>query len=414
MFNRTYDSEFAEAAQYEEEYENSQMFSPRFRRYAEELSDELIATYDLPHKNVVEIGGGKGDFLRILCDRGKNFGVSFGPSYKPERVDDIPTNVRFIVDYYTEKYASEPADLIVCRHVLEHFSSPRDLITTVRKVVNNRKDLSIYFEVPNGNFILHERAWWEFIYQHCSYFTKKSLVTLFAECGFKVRGVRERFGGQFLTIEACAASSDGSAKNGDCGELVETAALCEAIGPAFNACVANWLDYFGKQRADGRRVIVWGAGAKAVTFLNIVDPGRSVVSHVVDVNPRKVGRFIARSGQEIVEPNALRELRPHVTIVMNPIYRGEISRLWVGLGSTSNCWPPNIPEQAAATSTIFLERPTWASQVVDRAVAMTSTLSWISGPSPYRMRCLPKQNSISLRCGFRSRWRFVRHARYCN
>jgi hypothetical protein len=332
VFNRTYDDELAEAAQYEEEYENSQMFSPRFRRYAEELSDELIATYDLHHKNIVEIGGGKGDFLRILCDRGKNYGASFGPSYKPEPGDDIPTNVRFVVDYYTEKYTSVPADLIVCRHVLEHFSRPRDLITTVRKAVSNRKDLSVYFEVPSGNFILRERAFWEFIYQHCSYFTKRSLVTLFSECGFKVRDVRERFGGQFLTIEACAASGDGSSKNGDCGELVKTAASCEAIGPAFNACVANWLDYFEKQRANGRRVIVWGAGAKAVTFLNIVDQGRSTVSHVVDVNPRKVGRFIAGSGQEIVEPNALRELRPDVIILMNPIYREEIRSDLAALG----------------------------------------------------------------------------------
>ena len=80
-----------ELADYEEEYENSQMFSPRFRQYAEELSDQLIATYDLHHKHIVEIGGGKGDFLRIICDRGNNVGVSFGPSYKPEPGDDTPT-----------------------------------------------------------------------------------------------------------------------------------------------------------------------------------------------------------------------------------------------------------------------------------------------------------------------------------
>src|SRR6266566_5322811 len=80
VFNGTYDDGLAD---YEEEYENSQMFSPRFRQYAEHLSDQLIATYDLHQKRIVEIGGGRGDFLRILCDRGNNFGVSFGPSYRP-------------------------------------------------------------------------------------------------------------------------------------------------------------------------------------------------------------------------------------------------------------------------------------------------------------------------------------------
>jgi hypothetical protein len=81
----------------------------------------------------------------------------------------------------------------------------------------------------------------------------------------------------------------------------------------------------------GRSVIVWGAGAKAVTFLNIVDPTGSVISHVVELNPRKAGRFIAGSGQEIVEPNALRELRPEV-IVLIVHYREEIGSAVCALG----------------------------------------------------------------------------------
>jgi hypothetical protein len=332
VFNRTYNDKLAELAQYEEEYENSQMFSPRFRQYAEELSDRLIATYDLHQKHIVEIGGGKGDFLRIICDRGNNVGVSFGPSYKPEPGDDIPTNVSFVADYYTARYANEPADLIMCRHVLEHFSKPRELITTEREAVGDRRDLTVYFEVPNGNFILREQVWWEFIYQHCSYFTERSLVTLFAECGFEARDVHEGFGGQFLTIEACAVSDDVAAKKIAWGERGATAALCEAIGPAFSARVANWSNYLEQQRVNGRRIIVWGAGAKAVSFLNIVDPAGSAISHVVDLNPRKVGRFIAGSGQEIIEPSALRELRPEVIVLMNPIYREEIGSALRALG----------------------------------------------------------------------------------
>ena len=185
---------------YEVDYENSQMFSPRFRRYAEELSDTLIAKHDLHHKHIVEIGGDKGDFLRIICDRGDNLGVSIGPSYSPEPGNDIPSNVRFIKDYYTAKYADEPADIIICRHVLEHFWGARDLIKIVRQAVGERRDIVVYFEVPNGDFILREQAVWEFHYQHVSYFTKTSLTKLFTECGFEVREVQESFEGQFLGI----------------------------------------------------------------------------------------------------------------------------------------------------------------------------------------------------------------------
>jgi hypothetical protein len=328
VFNRAYHDELVD---YEEEYENSQMFSPRFQQYAEELSDQLITTYDLHHKHIVEIGGGKGEFLSIICSRGNNVGVSFGPSYKAEPGADIPPNVRFVADYYTAKYACEPADLIICRHVLEHFSNPRELITTVREAVGDRRDLFVYFEVPNGSFILREQACWEFIYQHCSYFTEKSLTTLFAECGFEARNIQERFGGQFLTIEACAVS-DAPAPHNAWDEHAPTAALCKAIGPAFSAGVTKWSNFLEQQRVNRRRTIVWGAGAKAVTFLNILDPAGSTISHVVDVNPRKAGRFIAGSGQKIIEPSAVRELCPKVIILMNPMYCEEISSALHALG----------------------------------------------------------------------------------
>ena len=181
LFNRHYDNDLVD---YETDYENSQMFSPRFRRYAEELSDRLITTYHLHQKDIVEIGGGRGDFLRIICDRGNNNGVSFGPSYRPAAGDSVPVNVRFVTDYYTAKYAAAPANLIVCRHVLEHFWEPRTLIDTVRQAVGDRKDLVVYFEVPNGEFILREQMFWEIIFQHPSYFTESSLAKLFTMCGF--------------------------------------------------------------------------------------------------------------------------------------------------------------------------------------------------------------------------------------
>ena len=338
VFNRTYDDELAELAHYEEEYENSQMFSRRFQQYADELADRLIATHGLYGKRIVEIGGGRGDFLRIICDRGDNCGVSFGPSYRPEPGDEIPTNVRFVADYYTAKYAKEPADLIICRHVLEHMAKPRELITTVREAVGDRSDLAVYFEVPNGEYILRDQAYWELIYQHCSYFTERSLVTMFTECGFQPRVVQASFGDQFLSIEAFAASGAVAVRKIATVEGERVAALCKITGPAFNASTARWRNYIAQQQVKKRRIIVWGAGAKTVTFLNIVDPTGAVITHVVDVNPRKASCFIGGSGQQIVGPSALTELRPEVVVLINPIYREEIASTLQALGLHPNCW----------------------------------------------------------------------------
>jgi C-methyltransferase C-terminal domain/Methyltransferase domain len=330
LFNRSYDGDLVD---YEADYDSSQMFSPRFRRHAEELADRLITTHNLYQKDIVEIGGGRGEFLRIICDRGDNRGVNFDRSFHPDPGDDVPPNLRFVRDYYNAKYASEPADLIVCRHVLEHIWEPRSLVGTVRQAVGDRKDLVVYFEVPNGEFILREQIFWEIIYQHVSYFTKGSLARLFTMCGFQIRDIEESFGGQFLAIEASApaenAVPDGSSVSRNTSATEE---LRRALDAMFSARMASWGARLGQLQEKGQCVVAWGAGAKATTFLSVVDPAGSVISHVVDINPRKVGRFIPGSGQEIIAPNALKELRPDVIILMNEIYRDEIAADTAALG----------------------------------------------------------------------------------
>src|SRR5687768_11387599 len=58
---------FAETAvQYDVAYENSLHFSPEFERYATALADDLVERHSLRGKTVLDIGCGKGDFLRLL------------------------------------------------------------------------------------------------------------------------------------------------------------------------------------------------------------------------------------------------------------------------------------------------------------------------------------------------------------
>ena len=334
LFNRSYNDDLVT---YEIDYENSQIFSPRFRRYLEELADMLIAKHRLYDKRIVEIGGGRGEFVRMICDRGSNFGVNIGPSYQPGSDEAIPANIRFITDYYTAKYRDEPADMIVCRHVLEHFWGARELITTVREAVNRRCGAIVYFEVPNGEFIMRERAFWEFHYQHVSYFTKASLAKLFLGCGFEICELQETFAGQFLSVEARSAAPHVPSTQNAWTEHRDAGSYPD-FAMDFRAKVDSSVNRLKRLRSDGRHVVAWGAGAKAVTFLNIVDPAHEGISHIVDISPRKTGFFVAGSGQEIICPSALRELRPDVIVLMNAVYRDEIGSVVAALGLDPLVW----------------------------------------------------------------------------
>ena len=55
---------------------------------------------------------------------------------------------------------------------------------------------------------------------------------------------------------------------------------------------------------EGKRVVIWGSGSKAVSFLTTLRVP-DLIAAVVDINPHKHGKFLAGTGHEIVGPRAL-------------------------------------------------------------------------------------------------------------
>jgi len=320
LFNAAFDPQRID---YTEDYENSLHFSPRFQEYARSLAEQLIARYDLRHKIVIEIACGKGDFLKLLCELGENQAIGFDPSYVSDR--SAPTAagaLNVIKDYYSEAYAGYRADLICCRHALEHIHRPREFLATIRRAIGDNPT-AVFFETPNALYTLEDLGIWDLIYEHCGYFCAHSLATAFRRSGFEVRRVESAFGNQFLHLDALPAPPG---------------AAPSPYPPTFN--LLNSVQDFARQyrdKVDGwqarlrdfqrqkRRAVLWGAGSKGVTFLNVLNAGQSV-DYVVDLNPYKQGRFVPGTGHEVVSPDLLTVRRPAVVIVMNPNYAEEIGR----------------------------------------------------------------------------------------
>lgn len=314
--------------EYTQEYENSLHFSPRFQEYATALADGLVEKYNLYDKDIVEIGAGKGDFLIMLCALQGNRGWGYDPSYVPD-VGYTAPNVTFVQDFYTDKYISQRADLIVCRHVLEHIQDPDAFIAQVRRAVGDQQSI-VFFEVPNSLWTIREGGIWDIIYEHCSYFSPSSLAYLFRKHGFQVLAVNEVFGGQFLTIEAIP--DDGSAAaNDQHAELDSLTADARAFADTYASKRALWQARLRSLAAAGKRGVIWGAGSKGVTFLNAMNTGVEIAA-VVDINPRKQGKYVAGTGQLIVSPAELATLKPDFVIIMNANYKDEIDRMLAEVG----------------------------------------------------------------------------------
>lgn len=337
--NTTFDPRLLE---YGEHYENSLYYSPVFQKYAERLARYLFRRFDLRQKDLIEIGCGQGDFLYSLCLLGRNRGVGFDPSFAAERAwSNGHLDVRFVQDYYSPRYGKYPCNFLCCRHVLEHIEDPRSFLAQIRRALGTRGRAKLYFEVPNALYMVRGLGIWDPIYEHRSYFSRHALGRLFVSSGFRVLSMRERFGRQFLCLDAeMARNGKGSATDATAEHkhLRRLAGDVRNFAGAYQRKVEKHRAFLQKVKRSSKKVALWGAGSKAVNFLNVFR-SEQAVELVVDMNPFKQNMFIPGTGQKIVAPESLLAYRPDVVLVMNPIYRREIGAKLKTLGLDAELLP---------------------------------------------------------------------------
>ena len=323
IFNSAFDPELIEHTQ---KYDNSLHFSPRFQTYAESLASRLIERYDLRNKDIVEIGCGKGDFLMLLCKLGNNRGVGFDPTFDENRLENFDKNqITFIKDYYTEDHARYQADLIFCRHVLEHIQHPQDFIRRLHDIVGDKRQSVIFFEVPNVMSALRDLSIWDIFYEHCAYYSLSSLEHLFRSCQFEVSHLNEEYEGQFISIEAYPGEGIPSPTLNVDREVENIAHHVDLFSEKYQSSKTAWQQEIDTLAQKERKIVLWGAGAKTITFLNTIQ-AHDKIDYVVDINPHKRGKYIPGSGQEVVHPEFLTDYKPDVVIIMNPNYKDEVRR----------------------------------------------------------------------------------------
>jgi len=325
VLNRAFD--LARLA-YGEDYDNTQSYSAYFDAYLDGLVKDLMERHGLRNSTIVEVGCGKGQFLRKLVNfpGADNKGIGFDPSYVGAETD-LDGRLAFRRCYYDDNCADVAADVVVCRHVIEHVPDPMVLLRSVRAALVHSPKARVFFETPCVEWILRNRVVWDFFYEHCSLFTAASLRLAFQRAGFAVERVEHIFGGQYLWLEALV--TDAALPTAQIRP--KTAALAQSYGAEEAALRRKWLARLLALKVRGE-VALWGAGAKGATFANLVDPDCTLINCVVDLNPNKQGRYVPGTGHPIVAPASLPRRSVKNVVLMNPNYREENLRLLAEAG----------------------------------------------------------------------------------
>jgi len=160
---------------------------------------------------------------------------------------------------------------------------------------------------------------WSLTYEQCQYYSLESFREAIRRARFRIVDSGTCYGdGQYLYVEATPAES-----------AVLSNETCESLGAIRRFSdthaqrLALWQSRIAAFRTAKAKVAVWGTGGKGVCFLNTVGAA-DVLASAVDINPDRQNRYVPGSGQLIVGPARLRDLRPSVIVITNPLYESEI------------------------------------------------------------------------------------------
>jgi len=303
--NEAFDSNLID---YGEDYENSQAYSAKFKEHMLVVLSRLKAR--LPKNSVVvEVGCGKGDFVEMMEADGYFKVKGYDTSYDG--------NNKSIERRYLSSADRMDADLVVLRHVLEHVPNPYEFLAMLQAVFANAK---IYIEIPNYDWIVANKAFFDITYEHVNYFSQSALKFLFQQPKTE-HGLL--FDDQYQYV-----ISELSSLNVEFGRHYKSNnwkfASFSELFPNIQTCIHRF-----EKKAENGSIFLWGAATKGCLFLaHCANRNRLVdkVRFVIDQNPQKLGKYL---------PGSLVEIRPKddffrvakagdLLLISNPAYKNEI------------------------------------------------------------------------------------------
>jgi SAM-dependent methyltransferase len=302
-WNAAFDDRLVE---YDPLYDNDQAQSGSFYAHMSEMAARVASRVG-DRSRIVEIGCGQGQFIEVLAFLLPEDAAIYGfdPSWRGtgEAGPDGSTIYR---RYFTPETASlvpDGADIVIARHTIEHIKDPVGFLRGVRSTILPSWDARLFLETPDIDWIVAHRQIQDLFYEHCSIFSRQSLATALWKAGFEPVSIENVFGNQYFWVEARPVID--SLRDTRFGEQVECSRQ-------------DWREFVRRQ---GTQVYLWGAASKGVTFSILIGDGG--ISGVVDINARKIGKYLPVTGIPVIGPGDLPDSA--CVIVMNPNYLPEIA-----------------------------------------------------------------------------------------
>lgn len=276
---------------------------------------------------VIEIASNDGYLLQHFKDEGVPV-LGVEPTKNTAQVavsKGIPTVTEYFTTAFARQLASEgkTADLVLGNNVLAHVPNINDFVEGLKIALNPQGVITMEF--PHLLRLVEQCQFDTIYHEHYSYLSFTTVQKIFAAHNLELFDVEEQptHGGSLRIFakhsadQTKAISPNVAAmlkKEADAGMLTDE--YYRTFQDHVNAIRNEFLKFLIDAKAQGKKVIGYGAAAKGNTLLNYAGiKGDDLIRFVVDAAPSKQGKYLPGSHIPVYDQKRIEEFKPDYVII---------------------------------------------------------------------------------------------------
>ncbi len=309
-------------------------FSQALLDHSRAHAEALVASRRLgPGKRVVEVASNDGYLLQYFLPCGAQV-LGIEPARNIARVArerGVATLDEFFGLALAERLRAEGtrADVLLGNNVLAHVADLPGVVAGIERLLTD--DGIAELEFPYVGDMIDGLEFDTIYHEHLCYFSAHAIDKLFARHGLVLTDVVRLpiHGGSLRITAARVADPAGRARveallADERARGLDRAPYYADFGARVRRLGDELVTLLRRLRAEGKRVVAYGASAKGATLLNTFGVGRDLLEYVVDRSTVKQGKLTPGTHLEIYDPRRLVEDRPDLALLLTWNFAEEI------------------------------------------------------------------------------------------
>ncbi len=303
-------------------------YSDSWLKHCKRYVDEIVQRLNLNHSSqVVEIASNDGYLLQFFKEKQiPVLGIEPAANVAKAAQDKgIETRVNFFNSQLAQELISQQlqADLIIGNNVLAHVPTLNDFVKGLTLLLKPHGVITMEF--PHLLRLMESNQFDTIYHEHFSYFSLLSVEKVFAAQGLKVFDVDElsTHGGS-LRIYAAHAQDQEKVESPHVLRIrtqeqslqLDCLKGYEQFSIGVQQLKADLLKFFLDCKANGKKVVGYGAPAKGNTLLNFCGIRNQFLEFTVDRSPHKQGRYLPGTHIPVKPVEAVREVKPDYLFIL--------------------------------------------------------------------------------------------------